>query len=145
MLIEHKLVIKALKTSLSEKDRAVMKLERKARTIEYELERMGRVELVGDKWKLNHRLMEEKLKGAKKDLKVADQTLKESFEKQKTGHLLDVATLKLHHETDMSKLKIELATNVLQLKANAGHIKRLDDEVTHLGMRDMRDDNGAEI
>ena len=114
-----------------------MTLERKLRNKEYEVERLGHIELVGDKWKLNHRVVEEQINTAKKDTKIADQTLKESCEKQKAGRLLAVNTLKLNHEMDVGKLKIEQVRDVIQLKANSKHIKQFDDEMIHLRMRDM--------
>ena len=71
----------------------VIQLEPNLSTNEYELERMVRVELVGYKWKRNHRLMEDNLKTAKKDLKVAYQILKELLEKQKAWQFLALATV----------------------------------------------------
>ena len=53
MISNHKNIVKALRTSTMGKERAISKLGCNLRLQDLELENMGRVEIVSDRWKIN--------------------------------------------------------------------------------------------
>ena len=76
LIDDHTHIINSLKKSVQDKERSIRKMYCKLRLHETELENMGRVEMVANRWNMNHTLIREELLMAANYHKILECTLK---------------------------------------------------------------------